>query len=279
MFEVVFDTLKDCLKLLPFLWIAFLIIELLEHKFNKQSRKVLKRAGKFGTILGGVLGCFPQCGFSVLATNLYVTRIISMGTLISIYLSTSDEMLPILIAHGSSFGDIAKLLGIKLVVGVVAGFLVDLFIRKKDNVSISDLCDDEDCHCENGIFISSLKHTFHTLIFIMIVSFGLNIVMFYGGKEVLSKMLGTNSLLSPFIASMIGLIPNCAASVVLTELYLSGVLSLSSTMAGLLTGSGVAILVLFKSNKNVKENIRILLLVYFIGVISGLLLELLSYLF
>lgn len=277
MIEVILDTLKDSLKLLPFLFIAFLIIELLEHKFAKQSKKVLERSGKFGPILGGLLGCFPQCGFSVLATNLYVTRIITLGTLISIYLSTSDEMLPMLLSRGSSFSEIIKLLSIKLLIGVVCGFIIDLVVKKKDKIMIKDLCNEEDCHCEQGIFISSIKHTIHTLVFIMLVSFILNIIMFYGGREVLSNMLGTNSLLAPFVASMIGLIPNCAASVVITELYLSGVLSLSSTVAGLLTGSGVAILVLFKSNKDKKENIRIVLLLYLIGVVSGLILELLSY--
>jgi hypothetical protein len=276
MIEVILDTLKDSLKLLPFLFIAFLIIELLEHKFAKQSKKVLERSGKFGPILGGLLGCFPQCGFSVLATNLYVTRIITLGTLISIYLSTSDEMLPMLLSRGSSFSEIIKLLSIKLLIGVVCGFIIDLVVKKKDKIMIKDLCNEEDCHCEQGIFISSIKHTIHTLVFIMLVSFILNIIMFYGGREVLSNMLGTNSLLAPFVASMIGLIPNCAASVVITELYLSGLLSLASTVAGLLTGSGVAILVLFKSNKDKKENIRIVLLLYLIGVASGLILELLS---
>lgn len=278
MLEIVLDTVKDGLKILPFLWVAFLIIELLEHKFSKQSKDILKKAGKFGPLLGGVLGCFPQCGFSVMATNLYITKIITLGTLISIYLSTSDEMLPILLAHGSNFKEIAGLLGIKLVIGVMSGFIIDFIFSKKEKVAINDFCEEEHCHCEKGIFISSLNHTFHTLVFIMIVSFILNVAMEYGGKELLSSFLSTNSFVAPFIASLIGLIPNCAASVVLTELYLSGVLPVSSAIAGLLTGSGVAILVLFKSNKDKKENIKILLLVYLIGVVSGLILEMFSYL-
>ena len=110
----------------------------------------------------------------------------------------------------------------------------------------------------------------------MIVSFFLNIIMYYGGEDVLASILGHNSMVAPFIASMIGLVPNCSSSVVITELYLNGVLSISSLIAGLLTGSGVALLVLFKSNKNLKENVRILLLVYFIGVLSGLMIELVS---
>lgn len=278
MLEVVFDTIKDGLKLLPFLFIAFFIIELVEHRFHNQSKKILNRAGRLGPVLGGLLGCFPQCGFSVLATNLYVTRIITLGTLISIYLSTSDEMLPMLLAHGSSFGEIVKLLGIKLVIGIISGLVIDCVDNKKVNVRIKDLCEEDNCHCEDGIIISSLRHTIHTLIFIMGVSFILNIIMFYGGMDLLSNVLGTKSLVAPFVASLIGLIPNCAASVVLTELYLNGVLSMSSAIAGLLTGSGVAILVLFRVNNNLKENIKILLLIYLIGVVSGLILELLSFL-
>lgn len=276
MLHIFLHTLLDGIKLLPFLWVAFLVIELIEHKFQKQSQKIIEKSGRLGPLLGGILGCFPQCGFSVMATNLYVTRIITLGTLISIYLSTSDEMLPILLAHGSDMGIILQLLLIKLGIGVVSGFIIDFFFFKKQKQQIHELCEQEDCHCEQGIIISSIKHTIHTWIFIIVVSFLLNIVMHNGGEEYLKGIVHENSLFTPFLASLIGLIPNCAASVVLTELYLSGVLSLSGVIAGLLTGSGVALLVLFRTNKNVKENFKILVLVYLIGVVSGLLIELLS---
>ena len=274
MLDIIIDTIKDSIKLLPFLFVAFLIIEVLEHKFNEKNEKVLKKSGVFGPIIGGILGCFPQCGFSVMATNLYVTRIISLGTLISIYLSTSDEMLPILLMRGSSLGEIFMLLGIKMLIGIISGLLIDLFIRKKEDIKIKDLCEDDDCHCEESLLISSIKHTIHTLFFIMIISYILNIIMYYGGEDFISTLLKNNTLIAPFISSLIGLIPNCASSVVLTELYLSGVLTISSVISGLLTGSGASILVLFKSNKNLKENLKILSLVYFIGVIGGLLVEL-----
>ena len=274
MLDIIIDTIKDSIKLLPFLFVAFLIIEVLEHKFNEKNEKVLKKSGVFGPIIGGILGCFPQCGFSVMATNLYVTRIISLGTLISIYLSTSDEMLPILLMRGSSLGEIFMLLGIKMLIGIISGLLIDLFIRKKEDIKIKDLCEDDDCHCEESLLISSIKHTIHTLLFIMIISFILNIIMYYGGEDFISTLLKNNTLIAPFISSLIGLIPNCASSVVLTELYLNDVLTLSSVIAGLLTGSGASILVLFKSNKNLKENLKILSLVYFIGILGGLLVEL-----
>lgn len=274
MIDIIIDTIIDGLKILPFLWVAFLIIELLEHKFSKQSKRIVAKSGKFGPLLGGILGCFPQCGFSVMATNLYATRIITMGTLISVYLSTSDEMLPILLAHGSKIGDIMLLLGIKLVIGIVSGFLIDLFFSKKQELHIHELCEDEHCHCEDGILVSSFRHMIHTLVFIMIVSFGLNIVMEYVGSDVLNNIFRSNSFIAPVFASLVGLIPNCAASVIITELYLEGVLSLAGAVAGLLTGSGVAILVLFKVNKDRRENVKILALMYLIGIASGLLLEL-----
>ena len=130
MFDIIYDTFKDGLKILPFLWIAFLIIELLEHKFSRKSKKLVEKSGKFGPLLGGILGCFPQCGFSVMATNLYVTRIITLGTLISVYLSTSDEMLPIMLSHGGDVEELLLIIGIKVVIGVISGFLIDLFVRK-----------------------------------------------------------------------------------------------------------------------------------------------------
>lgn len=279
MLDIILDTLLDALKILPFLWGAFLLIELLEHKFHKQSKRIVEKSGRLGPLLGGILGCFPQCGFSVMATNLYVTRIISLGTLISIYLSTSDEMLPILLAHGSDWGLIIQILLTKLGIGIFCGFVIDLFFHKNSGQHIEELCEQDHCDCEHGIIRSSLRHTFKTLIFIMLVSFLLNILMHYGGDTFLRGIFEENSLFSPFLASLIGLIPNCGSSIILTELYLGGILSFSSVIAGLLTGSGVAILVLFRTNHHLKENLMILLLIYFIGVFSGLIIELLTYLF
>ena len=277
MFDIIKETIIDTLKILPFLFAAFLIIELIEHKFSKKSLKLIEKAGKLGPLFGSILGCFPQCGFSVLATNLYITRIISLGTLISIYLSTSDEMLPILMSQGSDIKTILNILTIKLLIGIIIGFIIDLLIRKKEHIHVQELCEEEHCHCEKGIIKSSLIHTMHTILFLILVNFILNIIMHFGGEDYLSNIFKNNNLFTPFIASFIGLIPNCAASVVITELYLNNILSFSSTIAGLLTGSGVAILVLFKSNKNIKENIKILLIIYLTGALSGLIIELINF--
>ena len=273
-------SLLDSIKLLPFLFIAFFIIELIEHKLSDKSKKVISKSGKYGPILGSLLGLIPQCGFSVVATNLYITRILSLGTLISIYLSTSDEMLVILLSRNASISTILPLLGTKFIVGLISGFTIDfLLINKKKEKQTYSICEDEHCGCEEeeNLFKSSLIHTIKTFIFIFIATFIITLVFELFGEEYLSKLLLKDTLISPFITSLIGLIPNCASSVILTELYLSNSINFASVISGLLTGSGVAILVLFKSNKNIKENLTILSLVYGIGVITGIIITLITY--
>lgn len=278
MLDIIMDTLIDGVKLLPFLFIAFLLIELIEHKLSGKSKKAIAKSGKYGPIIGSLLGLFPQCGFSVMATNLYVTRIITLGTLISVYLSTSDEMLPILLSSNAPFSVIIKLLAIKVIIGMSIGFVIDLVLRKRNSNTKSDyhICSDEHCHCEKGIFKSTLIHTFKTLLFIIIVSFVLNLLLEYKGIDFLSKLFLKNSIFGSFVSSLVGLVPNCAASVMITELYLSNAISFGSTVAGLLTGSGVAILVLFKTNKNMKENMIILGIIYFVGALSGMIIDIIG---
>lgn len=279
MLDVIIDTIIDAIKLIPFLFIAFLFMEYLEHKFNKKNKDKITKAGTFGPLLGSILGAVPQCGFSVMATNLYATRIISLGTLISIYLSTSDEMLPILISEKADATIILKILLLKVLVGIAFGFIIDAILRTRKNKvreEIKDFCEEEHCDCNHGIVKSSLKHTLNVILFVIIITFILNIGMNYLGEEKIGKLFLKDNLLAPFVSSLIGLIPNCGASVILTELYLKGVISFASCIAGLLTGSGVALLVLFKVNKNRKENIKIILLLYFIGSIFGILLEILK---
>ena len=268
--EIIIDTLLDVLKLIPFLFIAFLIIELIEHKLSNKSTNIIKKSGKFSVIIGSILGIFPQCGFSVIATNLYATRIISLGTLIAIYLSTSDEMLPILISNNVSINLILKILSIKIIIGIICGFIIDLLYRKKEDNIDYHICQEEHCHCEDNLIISSIKHTFNIVLFILIINFILNIGFYYLGDKIILK----DNFFAPFITSLIGLIPNCGASVMITSLYLNNVITFNSLISGLLTGSGVAILVLFRTNKNIKENILVLSLIYIIGVLSGIIINL-----
>lgn len=276
--EVILDTIIDSLKLIPFLLVAFLIIELLEHKLNNKTKHIITKSKKVGPIIGSLLGVIPQCGFSVMATNLYITRIITLGTLISIYLSTSDEMLIIMISEKVEISLILKILLIKIFFGIVYGLIIDKIInkKKKDKETNYELCDEEHCDCNHSILLSAIKHTLHITLFIFIITLIINTIFTLLGDNYLSKILLNNSILSPSITSLIGLIPNCAASVILTELYLNSTISLGALIGGLLTSSGSSLLVLIKNNKNQKENLSIILLLYALGVLSGIIIELIS---
>ena len=284
MLEIIEETLIDAIKLLPFLFITYLIMEYIEHKMGEKSKNTIKKSGKFGPVIGSILGIFPQCGFSVSATNLYAGRVITLGTLIAVYLSTSDEMLPIFISEAVSPIIILKILGIKLIVGMIAGILIDLVInlinknkQKEENDEIGHICEEEHCHCDkNGVFKSALKHTVNIFLFIILITFIINIVVYFVGEETIASWILNKPVIGPMITSLIGLIPNCAASVIITNMYLENVISLGSMIAGLLTGAGVGLAVLFKTNNKLKENIGIVVLLYIIGAISGIIIELLG---
>ena len=273
MLDIIKDTLIDGIKLLPFLFIAFLIIELVEHKLTTKTQSIITKSNKYGPILGSLFGAFPQCGFSVLATNLYVTRIISLGTLIAIYLSTSDEMIPVMLSSGAKFSFVLTVILLKIVIGMLFGLIIDLMSKKK-KIDIENVCTQDECHCENGIIKSSIHHTINIGAFILITTLLLNLGIHYLGTDKLSNILLKGSIFSPFISSLIGLIPNCASSIVITELYLNSSISFGSMLAGLLTGSGIALMVLFKVNKNIKENIKILSIIYLIGSLVGIIFDL-----
>ena len=273
MLDIILDTLIDLLKIIPFLFIAFLIMEYFEHSLSKK-KNVLKNK-KVGPIVGSLLGVIPQCGFSVMATNLFSSRVITIGTLIAIYLSTSDEMLPILITNKVSFKLILIILLIKIIIGIIFGYIIDFFWKKKETKDFS-ICDDDHCHCEKGIFKSSLIHTLKISSYILITTFLLNTLIYYLGEDTISKILLKNNFFGPFLASLVGLIPNCSASIILTELYLSKVITTGMLIGGLLTGSGIGLLVLFKVNKDKKENFFILISIYLIGVLVGIIFDLLK---
>ena len=272
--NIIVDTLIDLVKIIPFLFIAFIIMEYLEHKVKSKSDKL--KNNKVGAIIGSLLGVIPQCGFSVMGTNLFSSRVITMGTLIAIYLSTSDEMLPILITGGASFKTIMMILLIKVIVGILFGYLIDLIYKNKTKENF-DICHDDDCHCDEGIIKSSLIHTLKISFFILITTFVLNTLIYYLGSDKIASIIKTNGLFGPFLASLVGLIPNCCASVIITELYLNGVITSGMLIGGLLTGAGIGLLVLFRVNKNIKENIIILTNLYLIGSFVGLLIDLIGF--
>lgn len=277
MLEVLLETIVDSIKLLPFLFLAYLLIEFIENKAQEKTTKTIEKSGKYGPIIGALLGIIPQCGFSAAAANLYVGRVITLGTLISIFLSTSDEMLPVLISKAAPIGIIIEILLIKIFIGMVCGIVIDLLIKHKEadkKEEIHKLCHDEHCHCEeSGIFKSSIKHTLQIFVYIFIVSLILNYAIHYIGEERLASLILNIPILGTIISGLIGLIPNCASSVILTELYLENILSMGAMIAGLLVNSGIGVLVLFKVNKNLKENITILGILYIIGIVSGILID------
>ena len=276
MIDIILDGVIDTLKLLPYLFVTFILLEFIEHKLSHKNKELLSKNKKYGVFLGSILGALPQCGFSSMAANLFSGRVITIGALVAVFLSTSDEMLPMMISENADIWLILKIVGFKVLVGLIIGLIVDFIFRKNENKEhIHDLCEEEHCKCEkHGIFLSSLIHTLKIGLFILIVNLTLNIIIEKFGEETLKDILLNKNIFKYFIASLIGLIPNCAGSVIITELYLSSMITTGTMLSGLLTGSGIGILLLFKSNKNIKENILILSIIYFTGVIIGFLVDL-----
>ncbi|MCC8192883.1 MAG: arsenic efflux protein [Ruminococcus sp.] len=284
--EILLDGLLDALKMLPFLFGVYLLIEYMEHKNSKGFEGFFKRLGFFGPVGGAALGAIPQCGISVAATNLYSGRVITLGTIIAVYIATSDEAIPIILANPEKIGVLWKLIVVKIVAAAVAGIAVDLiskavFKNKKEEKPFDELCEHCGCHdheAEAGthsVLLPALKHTTEIFVFVLIINIALGFVMEYLGQDFLKSILISDSVFQPFICAIVGFIPNCAASVLLTELYLQEVISFGSCIAGLCTGAGMGLLVLFKTNKHVKQNLAILGILYVVAVITGFLANLL----
>lgn len=275
--DALLDTLKDSVRLLPFLFIAYLLLEVIEHAGKEKTENLIRRSGKAGPIVGALTGIVPQCGFSAMASQLYAGHILSLGTLVAVFLSASDEMLPVLIAEGAPALLILKLIGFKVVIGMAVGLLVDVFYRlyrrRFAAAPIADFCEREHCHCEKGVFLSALHHTVRVFLFILAFSFVLNALILFIGEEKLTAFATAAPTLSLLLSGLIGLIPNCASSVILTELYLGGIIGAGAMLAGLLAGSGVGIMILFRVNRPMKENFFILGILYLTGVIVGSLVD------
>ena len=277
MLDVLLDALMDTLKLIPYLFVTFLLLEIIEHKFSKKSEKILENNKKFGPLIGGLLGGLPQCGFSAIASNLFSSKVITMGTVVAIFLATSDEMLPIMLGEKVDPKLMFGIVGFKVILGIIVGLIVDFIYKnktEKNHESIHHMCEHDHCDCDHSnVFVSSLLHTFKTVIFVLVANILIGIAIFYIGEDNISHLLLNHNILGYFISSLIGLIPNCAASVIITEVYLNKLISIGTLIAGLLTGAGLGILLLFKNNKNMKENLTILGIVYFVGVIAGIVID------
>lgn len=273
MWDVILDTLLDTVKLIPFLLVTYLAMEYLEHKTGQKAQGLVRKAGRLGPVIGGALGVVPQCGFSAAASGLYAGRVITLGTLLAIYLSTSDEMLPILISEQAPAGTIALILLAKAAIGMIVGFVIDLVFssRREEGHHIHEICEQGHCHCgEGSIFRSALVHTVQISGFILIITFLLNLLFFLVGEDVLAGLILNRKVLGPVLAGLVGLIPNCVGSVAITQLYMEGVIGTGAMLSGLLTGTGVGLLVLFRVNHDRKENLMILGLLYCIGVLVGI---------
>lgn len=266
----------ESIKLVPVLFIVYFIIEYFEHKNNNSFNHILMKSRRTGPFVGALLGCVPQCGFSVIAANLYSKRTITLGTLIAVFVATSDEAIPILLSNTAVIGDIGYVLLCKFVVAIISGFIIDTIC--KTVINKSNVCHDEHHHehyhgncesCDDGILSATIKHTLKIFLFVFLANLVIGCFIGIIGEDKIKAVLTSNMAIQPFLSSLVGLIPNCAASCVITEMYAEGVLSFGALIGGLSTGAGVGTVVLFKLNKPLKQNALIVALVYIIGVISG----------
>lgn len=276
--HVLLSSLIELLTLLPFLFLTYLLMEFIEHRASDKAERFMKKAGPLGPAVGGLLGAVPQCGFSAAASNLFAGRVVTVGTLVAVFLSTSDEMLPILISSDIPLWKALLFVLYKAVVAVAVGFAVDLSLRiaKKGErkINIDELCEKDECHCEKGILHSAIHHTITISLFVFAVTFAINTAIFFIGEESLGLVMNDLPVLSHLVAAIVGLVPNCASSVLLATLYSGGIISVGTMLSGLFSGAGVGLLVLFRVNRHIKENLLIVLILILAGVGFGLLGEL-----
>ena len=271
--HVLWHGTKEALLLLPLLFLTYLCMELLEHKAGDGVKKAVSRAGRLGPLLGGLLGLLPQCGFSAVAAGLYAARIVTPGTVLAVFLATSDEMIPVLLGAGIPAGRVLAVLGVKLVVAVLCGFAADLALCRRRAVrTVSHFCEEEHCHCHEGVLRSALHHTCHVFLFVLAINVLLGGALELLGEQGIADLLQGAPVLSVFLATLVGLVPNCAASVALATLYAKGILSAGAMLAGLLAGAGAGLLVLFRTNRPLRQNLFFVLTLLLVGVGVGLLL-------
>lgn len=319
--DVLADSVIDTLKLIPFLFATYLAMEALEHAASYKIQETVERAGVLGPVAGSVLGALPQCGFSAMAATLYSGRVVTMGTLVAVILSTSDEMIPVFVAHQANAGRMFAIIGIKVACGLVAGLALDaalrLLHREGDgHAHIHELCEREHCHCEDvdeedlaeegcvgegaesacgaasghghaaghahghcghahhhgvwGIVRSALVHTVQVTAFIFLITLVFGLVIEGVGEDAIGALLADHPVRATFLAAVVGLIPNCGASVAITELFLDGTLASGPMIAGLLSSGGVGLLVLWRTNSDLRQNAVVTVLVYGLSVLAGL---------
>lgn len=323
--EILADATKDTLVLVPFLFVTYLVLESLEHAAGARVAAVVRKAGAAGPIVGGILGVLPQCGFSAMGATLFAGRVVTLGTLLAVFLSTSDEMLPLLVAEQVDLGLVGRILAAKAAIGIVVGLVADAILRLVahrshahgadslvDGLSeagagvghIHELCERDHCRCEDdeddeharelheahdhahdhaghehargtsgmlgSVVRGAVSHTVQVTVFIFVITLVLSVLLDTLGEEAIASILGSNAVVATFVSALVGLIPNCAASIVITQLYLDGALGLGPMMAGTLVAGGAGFLVLFRTNRNVRENVCVLAILLAVGIVSGL---------
>ena len=277
--HVLLDGAIEALKTLPFLFIAFLLIEFLEHKAEDKIQHLFTRAGAMGPFIGTILGCVPQCGFSVMCANLYSSGIITLGTLVAVFLSTSDEAIILLATAENGYFEILKLIATKIVIALFFGYAIYLIEKRKHEEHhhhSHDLCEQDHCGCDenSGILRPALIHTIKVFGFLLLFTILIQLAVSFIGTERLSHFLLADSIFQPFLSAIIGFIPNCASSVLLTQLYVENTLSFGALIAGLSTNAGAGMLILFRNRSNFKENFKVLGVMYLCSVIPGIILHL-----
>lgn len=261
----------EAIKMAPILFLAYLFMEWLEHTGNSKLTSFVKQSKRFGPLFSSFLGLVPQCGFSGAVAGMYAAGTVTVGTLFAVILATSDEMLPMMLSAKLPLTLISSILVAKLVSGIITGFAADLVLKKhkdEQNEHIHEFCEQENCSCSDGIWLSALKHTAKILIIIYIVSVLLHFAIEFIPESVIKTVLNF-PVFSQIFASLVGLIPSCAVSVTLTQLYIDGALGLTPLLCGLLTNGGVGLLVLYRVNRNRKANLFITLTVFVSGLIFG----------
>ncbi|MDD5857415.1 MAG: putative manganese transporter [bacterium] len=279
--DVLLDALIDGAKMLPFLYLAYLLIEWLERNHGQRIENALAGGGRWGFMPGAVLGCVPQCGFSAVAANFYASRVITPGTLLAVFVATSDEAIPLLAAEPGMWGTLAVLLVLKVILGMAAGFVLDVPLRRVLPQSLyggyAGHADEVDCHEEHeehsGIFLAALRHTLEIFAFILLFSFLIGLVFELVGEGAITALLGRMGPFQPMVAALIGLVPNCAASVLLAQLYMQGAITFGSLMAGLTAGAGIGLAVLWRVNPSWKQNLFMTGLLWAAGAAVGIVLQ------
>ena len=277
----VLHSLEDSVRMLPFLYLAYLLIEWLERHHGQKIEAALAGGGRWGFAPGALLGCVPQCGFSAVAANLYASRVITPGTVLAVFLATSDEAIPLLAAAPDSWTALLLVILLKVVIAILAGFVLDVPLRRFLPASLyggyAGHAEDVDCHEEHeessGIWLSALRHTLEIFAFILVFSFAITLVFELLGEDNVASLFGDLGVFQPMVAALFGLIPNCVSSVLLTQLYLEGIISFGSLFGGLCAGAGVGLAVLWRVNPSVKQNLFLTGLLWAVGAACGILLQ------